>query len=29
VNDRTKPHAGVPASDMFEGLAGDTETTVR
>jgi hypothetical protein len=29
VNDRTKPHAGVPVCDMFEGLAGDTETTVR
>jgi hypothetical protein len=29
MSDRTTPHAGVPAADTLDGLAGDTESTVR
>jgi hypothetical protein len=29
VSDRTARHAAVAAADMFDGLAGDTETTFR
>jgi hypothetical protein len=29
VSDRTTRHAAVAAADMFDGLAGDTETTFR
>jgi len=29
VSDRTTHHAAVAAADMFDGLAGDTETTFR
>jgi len=29
VSDRTTRHAPVAAADVFDGLAGDTETTFR
>ena len=29
MSDRTTPHAGVPAADTLDGLAGDTESTFR
>jgi len=29
VSDRSTRHAAVAAADMFDGLAGDTETTFR
>jgi len=29
VSDRTTRHAAVAAADMFDGLAGDTESTFR
>jgi hypothetical protein len=29
VSDRTTPYAAVAAIDMFDGLAGHTETTLR
>jgi hypothetical protein len=29
VSDRTTPRAAVAAADLFDGLAGDTETTFR